>query len=79
MLGVHATGQVIHVDLPDTVFIDGFSYADLRYKLNRILDEDVRIMEISYDAPEGFHARFSALRGTDIYCRRHSVTNLFST
>ncbi len=64
--GVHATGQVIHVDLPDTVFIDGFSYADLRYKLNRILDEDVRIMEIS-DAPEGFHARFSALRRTYTY------------
>jgi tRNA pseudouridine38-40 synthase len=59
--GVHATGQVIHVDLPDAVFIDGFSYGDLRYKLNRILDEDVRVIEIS-DAPEGFHARFSALR-----------------
>jgi tRNA pseudouridine38-40 synthase len=59
--GVHATGQVIHVDLPDSVFSDGFSYTDLRYKLNRILDEDVRVMEIS-DAPEGFHARFSALR-----------------
>jgi tRNA pseudouridine38-40 synthase len=59
--GVHATGQVIHVDLPDSVFSDGFSYTDLRYKLNRILDEDVRVMEIN-DAPEGFHARFSALR-----------------
>jgi tRNA pseudouridine38-40 synthase len=59
--GVHATGQVIHVDLPDAVFADGLSYIDLRYKLNRILDEDVRIMEIS-DAPVGFHARFSALR-----------------
>ena len=59
--GVHATGQVIHVDLPDSVFGDGLTYADLRYKLNRILDEDVRVMEIS-DAPEGFHARFSALR-----------------
>jgi tRNA pseudouridine38-40 synthase len=59
--GVHATGQVIHVDLPDAVFADGLTYTDLRYKLNRILDEDVRIMEIS-DAPEGFHARFSALR-----------------
>ena len=59
--GVHATGQVIHVDLADAVFADGLSYVDLRYKLNRILDEDVRIMEIS-DAPEGFHARFSALR-----------------
>ena len=59
--GVHATGQVIHVDLPDTVFSEGLTYVDLRYKLNRILDEDVRVMEIS-DAPEGFHARFSALR-----------------
>jgi tRNA pseudouridine38-40 synthase len=59
--GVHATGQVIHVDLPDAVFADGLTYIDLRYKLNRILDEDVRIMEIS-DAPVGFHARFSALR-----------------
>jgi tRNA pseudouridine38-40 synthase len=59
--GVHAIGQVIHIDLPDAVFADGLTYRDLRYKLNRILDEDVRIMEIS-DAPEGFHARFSALR-----------------
>jgi len=59
--GVHATGQVIHIDLPDAVFSDGLTYRVLRYKLNRILDEDVRIMEIS-DAPEGFHARFSALR-----------------
>jgi tRNA pseudouridine38-40 synthase len=59
--GVHATGQVIHIDLPDAVFADGLTYRDLRYKLNRILDEDVRVMEIS-DAPEGFHARFSALR-----------------
>jgi tRNA pseudouridine38-40 synthase len=59
--GVHATGQVIHVDLPDALFSDGLTYIDLRYKLNRILDEDVRIMQIT-DAPEGFHARFSALR-----------------
>ncbi len=59
--GVHATGQVIHVDLPDSVFSDGLTYVDLRYKLNRILDEDVRVMESS-DAPSGFHARFSALR-----------------
>ena len=31
------------------------------YKLNRILDQDVRINKISI-APEAFHARFSALR-----------------
>ena len=54
--GVHATGQVIHVDLPESVSLD-----DLVYKLNRILDEDVRIHNISI-APEAFHARFSALR-----------------
>jgi tRNA pseudouridine38-40 synthase len=54
--GVHATGQVIHVDLPESISLD-----DLTYKLNRILDEDVRIHKISI-APEAFHARFSALR-----------------
>ena len=59
--GVHATGQVIHVDVPDAMFERELNYIDLRYKLNRILDEDVRIMNIT-DAPEGFHARFSALR-----------------
>ena len=59
--GVHATGQVIHVDVPDAMFERDLTYLDLRYKLNRILDEDVRIMKVS-DAPQGFHARFSALR-----------------
>jgi tRNA pseudouridine38-40 synthase len=54
--GVHATGQVIHVDLPETLSLD-----DLVYKLNRLLDEDIRIHNISI-APEAFHARFSALR-----------------
>ena len=54
--GVHATGQVIHVDLPETLGLD-----DLVYKLNRLLDEDIRIHNISI-APEAFHARFSALR-----------------
>lgn len=64
--GVHATGQVIHTDLPDSIFSDGLTYRDLRYKLNRILDEDLRIMNIS-DAPSGFHARFSALRRVYTY------------
>jgi tRNA pseudouridine38-40 synthase len=54
--GVHATGQVIHVDLPETLEL-----SDLAYKLNRILDEDIRINQISI-APLAFHARFSALR-----------------
>ena len=59
--GVHATGQVIHVDVPDAMFDRDLTYIDLRFKLNRILDEDIRVMAIS-DAPAGFHARFSALR-----------------
>ena len=54
--GVHATGQVIHVDLPESLELE-----DLVYKLNRILDEDVRINAIEI-APVAFHARFSALR-----------------
>ena len=54
--GVHATGQVIHVDVPEEMGLD-----DLGYKLNRILDEDVRIDKIDI-APPAFHARFSALR-----------------
>ena len=54
--GVHATGQVIHVDVPENLELD-----DLAYKLNRILDEDVRINRIQI-APPAFHARFSALR-----------------
>ena len=54
--GVHATGQVIHVDIPESIELD-----DLAYKLNRILDEDIRINQITI-APPAFHARFSALR-----------------
>ena len=54
--GVHAIGQVIHVDVPQSLELN-----DLAYKLNRILDEDVRINQISI-APPAFHARFSALR-----------------
>jgi tRNA pseudouridine38-40 synthase len=64
--GVHAVGQVVHVDIPD---VENGPYAkkvnwnfdDLPYRLNRILDEDVRVIQASI-APRGFHARFSALR-----------------
>lgn len=64
--GVHATGQVVHVDIPDLEIgsyskKDDWNIDELPYRLNRILDEDVRIMSASI-APVGFHARFSALR-----------------
>jgi tRNA pseudouridine38-40 synthase len=54
--GVHATGQVIHVDVPESINLE-----EMPYKLNRILDTDVRVMGVSI-APPAFHARFSALR-----------------
>ena len=54
--GVHATAQIIHVDVPENTDL-----ADLAYRLNRLLDTDLRVLEIEV-APEGFHARFSALR-----------------
>ena len=54
--GVHATGQVVHVDVPENLDLE-----DLTYRINRIMDEDLRIMKISI-APPAFHARFSALR-----------------
>ncbi|MDP1721433.1 MAG: tRNA pseudouridine(38-40) synthase TruA [Candidatus Nanopelagicaceae bacterium] len=64
--GVHATGQVVHVDIPDLEIgpyskKDDWNIDELPYRLNRILDEDVRILSASI-APVGFHARFSALR-----------------
>ena len=55
--GVHATGQVAHVDLPDPVVLpDG-----LVRRLARMLPHDVRVTAIRIAPPE-FDARFSALR-----------------
>lgn len=52
--GVHARGQVAHVDL-DRPPADA-----LLRRLNGVLDTDVRIRRIS-EAPDGFDARFSAI------------------
>lgn len=64
--GVHATGQVVHVDIPELEIgpyakKEPWKIKELPYRLNRILDEDVRILSVTI-APVGFHARFSALR-----------------
>lgn len=65
--GVHATGQVAHVDLPERDrFGKEWRLDDLTYRLNRMLDEDIRIQKIT-PAPSYFHARFSALRRHYIY------------
>ncbi len=53
--GVHARGQVAHVDLPPAVAADRL----LLRRLNGLLPEDVRVHRAA-PAPEGFDARFSA-------------------
>ena len=59
--GVHASGQVIHVDIPDKI-----DPRSLLFKLNRMLDEDIRILKVAI-APAAFHARFSAIQRNYVY------------
>jgi tRNA pseudouridine38-40 synthase len=56
--GVHARGQVAHVDVAERVWAPAASSA-LR-RLNRVLPADIRVHAIGA-APAGFDARFSAL------------------
>ncbi|MFY9917624.1 MAG: tRNA pseudouridine(38-40) synthase TruA [Mycobacterium sp.] len=68
--GVHATGQVAHVDVPADLISHGYprnprpsdhEFLPLVRRLSRLLPLDVRVGEI-IRAPTGFDARFSALR-----------------
>ena len=68
--GVHATGQVAHVDIPvdalphaypRRVRVGDHEFAPLVRRLAKFLPEDVRVRDI-VRAPAGFDARFSALR-----------------
>ncbi|KUI25792.1 pseudouridine synthase [Mycobacterium sp. IS-1742] len=68
--GVHATGQVAHVDVPEDALHHAYprtarpgepEFLPLVRRLGRFLPADVRIRDISR-APTGFDARFSALR-----------------
>jgi tRNA pseudouridine38-40 synthase len=54
--GVHATGQVAHADLPEDI-----EFGPLVRRLARFLPADVRVRAVT-PAPDGFDARFSALR-----------------
>jgi len=64
--GVHARGQVIHVELTEDEFVAGAGRAagapseGWVRKLNGILDPDVRVHVVRV-VPEAFDARFSAL------------------
>lgn len=61
--GVHAIGQVAHFDIPVTVRVPGAKFAAA---LNTKLPGSVRILDSS-DAPEGFHARFTAMTREYVY------------
>jgi tRNA pseudouridine38-40 synthase len=73
--GVHATGQVAHVDVPEDALPHAYprsprraepEFLSLVRRLGRLLPADVRIRQI-VRAPAGFDARFSALRRHYIY------------
>lgn len=60
--GVHAAGQVAHVDLPNSIPSAGLIKA-----LNGRLPEDIRVLSADRTSPD-FHARFDAKAKT--YCYR---------
>ncbi len=55
--GVHARGQVAHVDVPEAAWV---AASRPLWRLARLLPRDVRVRAL-HQAPEGFDARFSAL------------------
>lgn len=59
--GVHARGQVAHVDLPDDAPVD-----TLERRLRRVLPMDVVVRRTS-PAPAGFDARFAAIWRRYVY------------
>ncbi|MCL4312633.1 MAG: tRNA pseudouridine(38-40) synthase TruA [Actinobacteria bacterium] len=64
--GVHAWGQVVHVDVPENTDL-----AKLRASLNALLAPEIAVRGVSI-ASEGFHARYSAKK-------RHYRYALFSS
>ncbi|BBU24113.1 tRNA pseudouridine(38-40) synthase TruA [Mycobacterium xenopi] len=73
--GVHATGQVAHVDVPVEALPHAYprsprrsepEFLPLVRRLGRFLPTDVRVRDIRR-APKGFDARFSALRRHYVY------------
>jgi tRNA pseudouridine38-40 synthase len=58
--GVHARGQVAHVDVRAALLTGDEEIDRLARRLARLLPDDVRVSRVSR-APRGFDARFSAL------------------
>lgn len=70
--GVHASHQVCHLDVSETILARCVGHMDvppvvaLTRRLQRMLPNDITIHGIN-EAPQGFDARFSALERTYIY------------
>jgi tRNA pseudouridine38-40 synthase len=64
--GVHARGQVVHVDVPELTTDPDSAVAGTGRRLNGVLPEDVRVRRV-VPAPDGFDARFSAVWRRYVY------------
>ena len=70
--GVHASHQVCHLDVSETILARCVGHMDvppvvaLTRRLQRMLPNDITIHGIN-EAPQGFDARFSALERTYVY------------
>ena len=70
--GVHASHQVFHLDVSETILARCVGHMDvppvvaLTRRLQRMLPNDITIHGIN-EAPQGFDARFSALERTYVY------------
>jgi len=58
--GVHARGQVAHVDVPSVAVEAAGGPGALARRLSGVLPRDVRVTDVAL-APDGFDARFAAL------------------
>ena len=69
--GVHATGQVFHIDIPKYWKVDNFFYA-----FKRVIPKTISIKYID-EVDNSFHSRFSAKRRIYRYIFSTSSTNPF--
>lgn len=70
--GVHALGQVCHINLPDF----WSDLVKLKYVLNEMLSSNIHIKKIILVSEE-FHARYSAKERTYRYLIKESISNPF--